>query len=87
MADILDFAGFNTKEKTDLLAAAKAELLRRAGIGSVETGSATGQSFGMQKMSEGGLINLINSLSASLGLVDSGAGYSRTRPNFNTRCA
>ncbi len=87
MAAIIDFAGFTTQEKTDLLAAAKGELMRRAGIGSVQNGSSVGQSFGMQKMTEDGLINLINALTAGLGIVASDGGYSRTRPNFNPRCA
>lgn len=82
MSAVLDFAGFSATEKSQLLTAAKAELLRRAGLGAVANGSATGQSFGMQKMTEDGLIRLINGLTSSLGIVDAG-GVTQTRPNFS----
>lgn len=67
MASTLDFSGFSTAEKQALFAAAKAEMLRRAGVGAVQTGSSSAQSFGMQKMTEDGLIRLINALTVELG--------------------
>lgn len=67
MSAVLDFSSFTTAEKTALLAAAKAEILRRAGVGSVASGSSTGQQFAMQKMSEDGLTRMINALTVELG--------------------
>lgn len=80
----IDFSSFTAIERSDLLKAAKAELLRRAGIGSVETGSATGQSFGMRKMSDDALTALINSLTKAAGYAGSDGGQ-RVRPNFSCR--
>jgi hypothetical protein len=79
MAASLDLGSFSNAEKTALLAAAKAELLRRNGIGSVQTGASAGQSFGMTKMTEDGLIRMINSLTVSLGYEDP---IVQVRPNF-----
>lgn len=84
MAVSLDFSSFTTIERTNLLSAAKAELLRRAGIGSVQTGSSTGESFGMAKLSDDALMSLINSLSSSLGMLSTNGG-ARVRPNFSLR--
>lgn len=84
MAAIIDFSSFTTQEKTDLLSAAKGELLRRAGMGSVQTGSEAGQSFGMMKMSDENLTRLINSLSSGLGYQGDCSGQ-RVRPNFSFR--
>ncbi len=67
MAATLDFGAFSTLEKQALLAAAKAEVLRRAGAGAVQTGSSTSQSFSMTKMTEDGLFRMINALTADLG--------------------
>jgi hypothetical protein len=83
MPAIIDFSSFTTAEKTDLLTAAKSELLRRAGIGSVQSGSGVGQSFQMMKMSDEALAGLLNSLSNSLGYTPGGGG--RVRPNFSCR--
>lgn len=62
-----DFGSFSTAEKQALLTAAKAELLRRTGIGSVQTGSSTGQSFGMQKVPHSELVAMIDALTVELG--------------------
>lgn len=70
MAATLDFGSFSTAEKTALLTAAKAELLRRAGVGSVQTGSSASQQFGMMKMTMDELTLLINGLSADLGFQE-----------------
>lgn len=67
MSAVLDFSSFTTAEKTALLDAAKAEMLARAGIGSVASGSSTGQQYAMHKMSEDGLIRMINALTVELG--------------------
>lgn len=67
MSAAIDFSSFSTAEKTALLTAAKAELLRRAGVGSVASGSATGQQYSMSKMTEDGLIRMINALTVELG--------------------
>jgi hypothetical protein len=79
MAATLDFGSFSTAEKTALLTAAKAELLRRAGVGAVQTGSSAAQSFGMMKMSMEELTLLINSLSQELGYAQA---ENRVMPNF-----
>lgn len=62
-----DFGSFTTDEKTTLLTAAKAELLRRTGLGAIQTGASTGQSFGMTKIPYSELTALIDSLSIELG--------------------
>jgi hypothetical protein len=79
MAATLDFGSFSTAEKTALLTAAKAELLRRAGVGAVQTGSSAAQSFGMEKMTEDGLIRMINALTVELGYAQPEI---RVMPNF-----
>jgi hypothetical protein len=84
MPAIIDFSSFTTTERTDLLKAAKAELLRRAGVGSVQAGSGVGQSFQMMKMSDEALTGLINSLSPGLGFTPN-TGGGRVRPNFSCR--
>jgi hypothetical protein len=63
----LDFGSFTAAEKTALLTAAKAEMLRRAGGGAVQTGAENGSSFSVTKMTENGLITLINALTQELG--------------------
>lgn len=79
MAATLDFGAFSTAEKQALLTAAKAELLRRAGQGAVQSGSSSNQSFGMQKYTEDGLIRLINALTQDLGYPEP---ETRVMPNF-----
>jgi hypothetical protein len=83
MAAALDLGSFTFAEKTSLLAAAKAELLRRAGVGAVQTGASTGQSFSMTKYTEDGLIALINSLTVDLGFEQP---IIQAKPNFAARC-
>lgn len=82
MPAVLDFGSFTQSEKTTLLAAAKAEMLRRAGLGSVNNGSSAAQNFGMMKMSEDGLITMINALSIELGYPQP---ETRVQPNFSGR--
>ena len=79
-ASSLDFGAFSTAEKQALLAAAKAELLRRAGVGSVQNGSSSAQSFAMAKYSEDGLIKLINGLTQDLNFQQPEV---RVRPIFS----
>lgn len=67
MASVIDFGAFSLAEKQALLAAAKAELLQRVGLGAVQTGAGNGQSFGMTKLTESALMGLINALTAELG--------------------
>lgn len=62
-----DFGSFSTAEKQALLTAAKAELLRRAGIGSVQTGASTGESYSMTKTPYNDLVALIDALTVELG--------------------
>ena len=83
MAVALDFSSFSFAEKQALLTAAKAEVLRRAGVGAVQTGSSAGQSFGMMKWTEEGLKGVINSLTADLGYSQGGGGC--VIPNFSGR--
>jgi hypothetical protein len=75
----LDFGSFTQAEKTALLAAAKAEVLRRASGGAISSGSSANQNFTMQKMSDDALFNLINSLSLDLGYAQP---ENRVMPNF-----
>lgn len=78
----LDFGSFTTAEKTALLTAAKAEILRRAGGGSVQTGAENGSSFGMTKYTEAGLISLVNALTVELGYEQP---IVQIAPNFSGR--
>lgn len=84
MASSLDFGAFSSAEKQALLTAAKAELLRRTGAGSVVNGSSSAQSFAMQKYSEDGLIKLINGLTQDLGYQQPEV---RVRPIFSRGCS
>lgn len=79
MPAALDLGSFSSAEKTALLTAAKAELLRRAGLGSISNGTSAAQSFGMEKYSEDGLISLINALTVELGYTQPEV---RVMPNF-----
>lgn len=80
MASSLDFGAFTGPEKQQLLAAAKSELLRRTGMGSVTSSTSSAQSFMMSKMSEDALIKLINGLTADLGYQQPEV---RVRPIFS----
>lgn len=80
MPSTLDFGGFSTAEKTALFTAAKAELLRRAGVGSVQSGASSSQNFTMAKMSMDELTILINALSVDLGYPEP---ENRVVPNFS----
>lgn len=79
MAATLDFGAFSTAEKQNLLTAAKAELLRRAGAGSVQSGASSNQSFMFSKMTEDALIRTINALTIELGYPQPEV---RVRPAF-----
>lgn len=76
---VLDFGSFSTAEKTALLTAAKAEVLRRAGGGAVQSGSSASQNFTMMKMSDDALFTMINALSQDLGYSQP---ENRVMPNF-----
>jgi hypothetical protein len=80
MSSSLDLGGFSAADKQTLFTAAKAELLRRASGGAVQTGASSGQSFSMTKMTEEGLIRLINSLTQELGYQQPEV---RVRPVFS----
>ncbi len=68
-------------------AALQTELEARI-TGKVVTGSAVGQSFSTQNLTWKEFMGLYNSWSdVMVGVSSSSDGYSRTRPNFNTRCA
>lgn len=82
MSASLDFGAFSSAEKTALLTAAKAELLRRVGVGAVQTGASNGQSFGMTKYTEDGLTRLINALTLELGYEQP---IVQVAPNFSGR--
>lgn len=79
ISSALDFGSYSTAEMQALLTACKAEQLRRLGIGAVVSGGGTGQSFTMMKMSEDGLIRMINGLTAALGYEEP---IVQVRPNF-----
>ena len=76
----LDFGAFSPAEQLELLTTAKAEYIRRLS-GKVQTGSSAAQSYGLTMMTLDEIINLINGLSTSLGMV---SVETRVRPNFNT---
>jgi len=76
---VLNLSAFSVNELNTLLTAAKAEILTRL-TGRVQTGSSTGQSFGMNLYSTDELNRLVNSLTAALGLDTQ---ETRVRPNFN----
>lgn len=80
----MDFGSFTTAEKTALLNAAKAELLRRVGIGSVQTGASTGQSFSMTKIPQKELEALIDGLTSELGYPEPNVVVA---PNFSNHPA
>jgi hypothetical protein len=77
-----DFGSFSAAEKTDLLTAAKAELLRRNGIGSVQTGASTGESWTMDKVPYTELVAMIDALTLELGYAQPNV---RVTPNFAGR--
>lgn len=79
MAASLDFGSFSTAEKSALLTAAKAELLRRAGLGAVSSGSSSNQNFAMAKMSMDELTRMLNALQLDLGYSEA---ENRVMPNF-----
>ncbi len=79
MSAVLDFGAFSPAEKLALLTAAKAEVLRRAGGGAVQSGSSSSQNFTMMKMSDDALFTMINALSADLGYAQA---ENRVMPNF-----
>ncbi len=79
-----DFGSFSLAEKEALLTAAKAELLRRTGIGSVQTGASTGESFSMQKVPHTELVAIIDALTLDLGYAQP---TTRVTPNFAGRAA
>ncbi|MDE2232432.1 MAG: hypothetical protein KGJ95_10300 [Candidatus Omnitrophica bacterium] len=76
---VLDFGSFTATEKTNLLASAKAEYLKRM-TGRVAQGSSAAQSYGLNLMDTLDIIRLINGLTIELGLP---AAETRVRPNFN----
>lgn len=76
----LNFGAYTPTELTALLDAAKAEYLRALG-GRIQQGSSAAQSYGLLTMSIADLINLINGLTAELGLDTTNT---RVSPNFNT---
>lgn len=82
MSSSIDFGAFSAAEKQALLTAAKAELLRRIGGGSIQTGASNGQSFGMTKYTEDGLNRLITALTIDLGYEQP---ITQVAPNFSGR--
>lgn len=74
-----DFGSFSLAEKQALLAAAKSELLRRLGLGSVQTGAQTGASFSMTKVTTSDLNAIISALTIDLGYPQP---VVQTAPNF-----
>lgn len=77
-----DFGSFTVAEKTELLSSAKAELLRRSGIGSVQTGASTGESWTMDKVPYPELVAMIDALTVELGFAQPNV---RVTPNFAGR--
>ena len=75
-----DLGAFSYSEKQNLLTAIKAEVLLRLTPGSVRTGASAGQSFGVDKWSEGALTIWLNALTAELGFSQPEL---RVRPNFS----
>ena len=75
----LDFGSFTAAEKTALLTAAKAEILKRI-TGRVTNGSSQAQQFGMTQMTTGDLTILVNALTVELGYSQP---ETRVAPNFS----
>lgn len=76
----LNFGAYTPTELAALLTAAKAEYLRALG-GRIQQGSSAAQSYGLTTMTVADLVNLINGLTAELGLDTTNT---RVSPNFNT---
>lgn len=74
-----NLSAFTASELTALLTAAKSEILFRI-TGRVQSGSSTGQSYSMNQYSTADLNNLVNALTAQLGLDTQ---ETRTRPDFS----
>ncbi len=79
---VLDLSIYSPAELASLLAAAKAEYLKRM-TGRVTQGASAAQSYGMTTMTVDDLVRLMNGLAAALGLDDS--LNVRVQPNFNTQ--
>ena len=75
----LNLSAFSNSELTALLTAAKAEVLVRI-TGRVDSGTSTGQNFHMNQKSDAQLTQLINALTAALGLDTE---ETRVRPCFS----
>lgn len=73
-----NLSAFTEAEQRALLAACKAEILKRI-TGRVQTGSSTGQNFGVELYDTDGLNRLVNALTLSLGLDNE---MTFVRPNF-----
>lgn len=82
MAAVPDFGSRTTAQKQAMLDAAWVEYNRRMGIGSVQTGASTGQSFGMTKIPWDALVATIDSLSQELGYAQP---VIQAQPNFAGR--
>lgn len=76
---VLNLSAFSAGELNTLLVAAKAEILTRL-TGRVQTGSSTGQSFGMNLYTTDELNRLVNGLTSALGLD---AQETRVAMNFS----
>ncbi len=74
-----NLSAFTAAELSALLTAAKAEILFRI-TGRVQSGSSTGQSYSMNQYSTADLNNLVNALTAQMGLDTQ---ETRTRPDFS----
>lgn len=73
------FIGWTPAELADLFTALKAESMRRAGVGAVQTGSSSAQSFTAMKLSNDDLKNWMDAVAAVLGYEQP---VIQVRPNF-----
>lgn len=79
-----DFGSFSHAEKVALLTAAKAELLARHGMGTVQSGSSTGEQYMMDKVPYPQLVATIDALTLDLGYPQPTV---QVQPNFAGRAA
>lgn len=75
-----NLSGISTAVLNSMFAAYQAELLRRMSGGSVQSGSSSGESFNMSKMTDAALFATGNALTDALGL-DSQMTF--VRPDFS----
>lgn len=79
---------FSTSARARIWEKMQVEAEERLTFGKVVSGSSVGQSFGTQPLTNAQFFEIFNQWSGLMvGVGGDSDGISRTRPNFNTRCA